>query len=90
MEISVAEVAAARETVAELLEKLRVDACLFDLEPRQNDWAVTIECAIEEGWEALTLNIARQELSRAHQDERVREALLRNWRERLAMCKRRS
>jgi hypothetical protein len=87
MEISIAEFAEARDTVAKLLERLRLDACLFDLEPQQGEWSVKIECKIEEGWEELTLRVGKDELSRTREDDGVREAMLRAWRERLAACK---
>jgi hypothetical protein len=88
MEISIAEFARARETVAMLLDPLRLHACTFDLEPRDGDWALTIECAIEEGWGEVSIRVGKDELTRARKDAAAREMLLAQWRERLAACKR--
>lgn len=87
MPLSSADLIQAREAAAELLEELRLDAYLFEIEPRNGQWELRVECAIEEGWETMTLSVPKSLLLAGRDDRAARRRLLTDWRERLAACK---
>lgn len=91
MTLSIAELAAAREQVAELLNELGLEAYLFEIEPGPARWQLTVECAIDaEGrWERVTCAIAPQRFDAGLGSAPGRRALLSELRERLSACKRR-
>jgi hypothetical protein len=86
MSFSTVDLAKARDTIAELLDELALEAYLFEVEPRDSQWEVKVECAIKEGWEIVLLPIARERLLAASEDVTVRKQVLREWRGRLAAC----
>jgi hypothetical protein len=45
MSLSTVEIAKARDTTNTILDELLLDACVFELEPRDDVWVLTIECA---------------------------------------------
>jgi hypothetical protein len=85
MAVSATELIEARETTARLLDGLGLDAYLFEVEPGENHWTVRVECAVDGGWETVSLPVDREVLSGGADDQR-RQALLRQWRERLLAC----
>lgn len=87
MPLSSAELIQAREAAAELLEELGLDAYLFEIEPRDGQWELRVECAIEEGWETVVLPVPKALLLTGRDDAAARQQLLTDWRERLAACK---
>lgn len=91
MTLSVSELAAAREQVADLLNELGLEAYLFEIEPGPGRWQLTVECAIDarDRWERVTFAIAQQEFDAALSAAPARHALLAELRERLSACKRR-
>lgn len=88
MSLSTAELAQARRAAAALLEELALDAYLFEVEPQDGEWEVVLECALEEGWETVTLRVAKERLLSCGQDAAVRRQMLEEWGARLAACKR--
>lgn len=92
MTLSIVELARARETTAELLDELGLDAYLFEFEPRDDQWELKLDCAVEEegAWESITLQVPKEMLLTSHDDASVRRRLLAEWRGRLAACKMRA
>lgn len=86
MTLSAAQLIEARETAAELLDSLGLDAYLFELEPGELHWTVRVECAVDDGWETVLLPADREMLSAGADYARCQE-MLRQWRERLVACK---
>jgi hypothetical protein len=87
MPLAITELAKARDTVAGLLDELGLDAYLFEVDPKDDIWKVKIECAIEEGWETITLSVGKQMLLADLDEVNVREQLLGEWRAKLSACK---
>jgi hypothetical protein len=85
--ISVDELTQAREIVYRLLDELKVDAYLFEVEPNNEQWEVVIECAIAEGWERIRLSTSRENLLASRDDAATYQSLLNAWRDRLSACK---
>jgi len=83
------ELAQAREVVERVLEELRLDAYLFEVEPRPGQWEIRVECAVEGGWETCRLSADKEYLLRGVDDAVVHGVLIDNWREALAACRRR-
>jgi len=74
----------AREVIGSVLEQLDVDAYLFEVEPREAQWELKVECAIDEGWGSFTLALDEPLLK----SESEQAALLEQCRTALATCKR--
>ena len=90
MPLAITELSKARDTVAAMLEELRLEAYLFEVEPKDDTWEVKIECAMEQGWETVTLSVDKELLLASMDERHGRERLLREWQARLAACKIRS
>lgn len=86
--LSMTELAQAREVVQRVLEELQLDAYLYEVEPREGQWAIKVECAAEDGWETCRLTADKEYLLRGADDAVVHEVLIDNWREALADCRR--
>lgn len=76
-----------RENVAALLDTLQLDAYLFEVEPKEGQWEIKVECPIDEGWETFRLTAEKDYLLHGFDDAVVREVLLDNWRVALAGCR---
>jgi hypothetical protein len=74
----------AREVIGSVLEQLDVDAYLFEVEPKAQQWELKVECAIDEGWGSFTLALDEPLLK----SEAEQVALLEQCRSALAACKR--
>lgn len=87
MQLSMTELAKAREVITALLEELQLDAWLFEVEPGEPQWEVIIECAVAEGWETVRLPVAKEVLLRSERDPAAHRSLLDDWRKALAACR---
>ena len=89
MELSTLDLAKARETARAILEELRLEAYLFEVEPKDDVWELKIECVceIDGGWEMLTLRVPKQMLLDSHEDLSAEQSLIDYWRTKLAGCK---
>jgi len=81
------QLAQAKDAAAALLGHLELEAFLFEIEPQNDHWQLTVECAIESGWQTTTLPVTKALLLASQDDAAAREQLLSEWRERLAACK---
>ena len=90
MPLSVSELDEAKNSVTALLEALSLEAYLFEVEPRQERWEVCIECATDEGWMSVTLEVAASQLEQSRQNPVIRDQLLKEWGAHLTACKRSS
>jgi len=87
MPITTAELAQAREAVAGLLEALGLNDYLFEVEPRNGEWEVRVECVIKEGWETVILPVKKEWLLVGRSDPGIQLQLLDEWGVKLAACK---
>jgi hypothetical protein len=62
MSVSLQELSRAKDAAGALLDQLGLEAYLFEVEPRDGDWLVRIECAIDEGWQTTSLAVGRARL----------------------------
>ena len=81
------ELAATRETVAKLLDELQLEAYLFEVKPQEDQWQLTVECAIEEGWETVKLKANKDYFQHGADDALLHQLLLNEWRDALSACK---
>jgi len=86
MQVSLSELARAREVVGSVLEELHLDAYLFEVEPREGQWEIRVECAIAGGWESCRLGAEKDYLLRGADDAVVHEVLVDSWGEALSAC----
>lgn len=86
MSLSMNELAQARELVGRVLDELCLDAYIFEVEPREGQWEIRLECAVAGGWETCLLTADKEYLLRGTDDAIVHEVLLDNWREALSDC----
>ena len=88
MPLSIEELASARDAAAALLDDIRLEAHLFEIEPHEGEWELVVECAIATGWTTIRLPVDKDQLLISRDDARVHAALLHDWREKLEACKR--
>jgi hypothetical protein len=88
MTLSTLELASAREIVRSLLEQLRLEAYLFEVEPHARTWKIRVECGINEQWQSVVLEISSEQLAAGHADGPAREAVLTAWHTQLGACAR--
>lgn len=70
-----------------LLERLGLEAYLFEVEPREGPWEVRIDCAMSGGWQSVNLAVEKERLLASRHDDAICRELLHGWRARLAACK---
>ena len=89
MSLSIVELATARDTAMMILDELRIDAFLYSLEPKDDVWELTIECAcqINGGWERIELQVPKAMLLDSFDDDTARQHLFDYWKKKLADCK---
>jgi len=87
MSQSFTHLAEIREVVARLLDELQLKDYLFDIEPKEDLWELTVECAITEGWETIKLKAKKEYFQRGADDALLHQLLLDEWREALSACK---
>lgn len=87
MATSTDELLRATEAARALLEDLGLEAYVFEVEPREEQWELRVDCAVDSGWQSTTFAIDKQPLLRSQQDIGVRDQLLSQWREHLVACK---
>jgi hypothetical protein len=83
-EISAQELTRAKEAVAALLQHLGLEAYLFEVELRGGEWEVRLECAVDGGWQSVSLTAPHDALLESLQEPGVQERLARTWSNRLA------
>lgn len=86
MSISMNELVQVREVTRKILDELQLDAYLFEVEPREGQWEIKVECAINEGWETVMLGVKKDLLLRGIDDAVAHQLLLDDWREALSAC----
>jgi hypothetical protein len=88
MTLSITEMAEIREVVGKLLDQLELDAYLFEVEPKEDQWEIKVECAVgEESWETVRLTAKKDILFHGADDAVMHQVLLDNWGEALSACK---
>ena len=84
------EVEQATQSTAALLDELGLAAYLFAIEPHAGGWELKVECAVDEGWEAIVLPVDVQLLLASRSDPSARAQLIQAWGPKLAACRRAS
>ena len=89
MSVSTIDLAKARDAAQAILKELQLDAYLFEVEPRDEIWELTIGCAceVDGGWETTKLQVPKQMLLGSFDDDLARQQLFAYWKKELASCK---
>lgn len=79
----------ARTTVGTrlVLHELGLAMYQFAVEPREDGWALLLECGTREGWQSLELRIEPARVQAAVEDAEVRLQLADEWRRSLSSCR---
>ena len=88
MPTSTDELLKATEAARALLDQLRLAAYTFEVEPREGEWEVRVECAVAEGWQRSVLAADKALLLASAQDTGARDRVLADWGKHLAACRR--
>lgn len=86
MDTSLSQIANMREAVEKLLDELNLEAYLYDIEPGEKQWELTIECAIKDGWETIKLRANKDYFIHGSDDTIIHDLLISEWRETLSAC----
>lgn len=89
MPTSTDELLKATKAARALLDQLQLSAYTFEVEPREGEWEVRVECAVADGWQTSVLAVERALLLSSSHDHGARERLLHEWQRHLAPCTRR-
>ena len=84
MAVSGTELRRATEAAGAILGELGLAAYVFAIEPRDDHWELKLECAVKEGWEAVTLPVEIGMLLKSLTDSDTRASLVQSWRAKLA------
>lgn len=89
MFISILDLAKARDSANSILEELQLDAFIYEVEPRDDVWALTIECAckVDGSWKTVTLQVPKRMLLDSFDDDKAKRQLFEYWKNLLADCK---
>lgn len=90
MDFTRADMTNTTHTVKLLLSDIGLDEYRFALEPRGAQTQVRIEYAATDGWRSTSFVVDDTALSASRRDRRAREALAREWCDRLVRAKRRA
>ncbi|MGB7542796.1 MAG: hypothetical protein WA373_03295 [Burkholderiales bacterium] len=75
----VLDIPGAREAVERVLEELGLRAFVYTVEPKETGWELRVECAVAEGWQAITLPVNPDELVASLSDAGARAKLHASW-----------
>jgi hypothetical protein len=77
----------ARLLISDILDALEIDAYLFEIEPRDGQWELKVECAVEEGWGSYRVALDEAELHAGFSGEAARKELQEQCRKSLSACR---
>jgi hypothetical protein len=79
MRLSSKKLINAKEATRNLLEALGLDAYLYEVEPRENPWLVRVDCAVEGGWQSISIDVEVEDLIKSRKDKELFGQLLEQW-----------
>ena len=64
MSLATIDLAKARDAANAILQELQLDAYIFEVEPQDDTWVLTVECAceVDGSWETIKLQVPKQML----------------------------
>lgn len=87
MHQSFSQLAEIRDVVEKLLEQLNLEAYLYNIEPKEGQWELTVECAINDEWTTIILRANKEYFQHGNDDTVIHDLLLNEWRETLSPCR---
>ena len=90
MTLSAEELVTVREAANAILEELKLDAYLFEVEPQDAHYELILECASETngGWASVSLTLPKDKLLSGFDNADVKRQLFEYWNKKLSACKR--
>ena len=86
MSLSTVEYAKARDTIGKMLDELRLEAYLFEVEPAEDQVKIKVECALDGEWEAVELKFDAGLVLRAIDDPEAYRSVRERLRTAVAAC----
>lgn len=86
MTLSVTRFSEIRDVVESLLVELNLEACLFAIEPKDDKWELTVECAGRDGWKNIRISVNQTYIQHGADDSVIHNLLLSDWRDALSEC----
>ena len=80
----------AREAVVRILDELGMRAFVYTVEPKEHGWVLSIDCAVDGGWQTAALPVDATELRASLDDASVRDKLRAEWEPHLRACTKRA
>ena len=68
-----------RAAVERVVDELGLDAFVYTVEPKETGWELHVECAVEQGWQVITLPVDPGKLVASLSDAGAREELRAAW-----------
>lgn len=90
MVLSMLELANMREIVRDLLDQLQLEAYLFEVQPKDQNWEIRVDCGINDQWQSVVFEVDGDHLSACKEAGQPREELLAAWLKHLGACARAS
>ena len=89
--LSTVELAKARVNASAILEDLKLDAYIYEVEPHDGDWEIRVECACETNgnWEMISLKVPKDMLLESDHEHTAKASLYAYWKKKLSRCKQR-
>ena len=84
-----ADIRAARTAAERILEEFGLGAYVFTVEPKEDGWELSVQCAAGEAWQVISLKVDRAKLRASLDDPSVRDELRAAWRAHLQPCAKR-
>ena len=76
----------ARAAVERVLDEMGVRGFVYTVEQKKDGWVLSVECAMDGGWQAASWRVDPAELSASLGDASVRAKLRADWETRLRAC----
>lgn len=84
---SIEELAQVRNNLDKIFEELGLDAYVYEVEPHEGLWQLTIECATEDGWERVQFGAKEEYFLRGVDDTIIHDTLIDGLKGALAGCR---
>jgi hypothetical protein len=76
----------ARLAVERVLDEMGVRGFVYTVEQKEGGWMLSVECAMDGGWQSASWGVDPAELSASLGDASLREKLRADWETRLRAC----
>lgn len=80
------DIRSARKAVERVLKEIGVRGFVYTVEQKEDRWMLSVECATDGGWQALSWRVEPAELSASLRNPALRAKLRAQWEPQLRAC----